>query len=318
MIKITSFYPFRSFLRVTQEFHEDKAIVKMKSLTFEREFEFEYKNVGEISDSFHTNNSQMNFGFWLLFFTGITLAIFCSFIYAHPILLRIEQLLYVCGLLLYFTGFKKSWWIYFSDMNEKALTYTKQTSQNRDLIPQAIEIIRSKSENLEEISAANPFLNEQPAFEHVAYNFSNWMKTTDRFYEHEIIGFQKSIFEESAYKIKYSHLSGKIHREKSSDEIWGWVLTIVTLLVSIIGGFYFGFGIFLRIPISFNYLYTMLAFVTLLLISLLFGFVKREVIGFYNKNGIVEYWTHLNRTNKANFERIIEFVQSKIPAEENQ
>jgi hypothetical protein len=120
-------------------------------------------------------------------------------------------------------------------MNEKALTYTKQTGQNRDLIPQAIEMIRNKSKNLEEISAAPPFLNEQPAFEHAAFNFSNLVKTADRFYENEIIGFQKSIFEESVYKIRHM----------------------------------------------------MLALLALFLISLLFRFVKRDVIGFYNKDGNV-------------------------------
>jgi len=303
-------------LRVTQEFHEDKAVVKMKSLTFEREFEFEYKDVGEISDAFYTNNSQMNFSFWLLFFTGVTLSVFCKFIYANPILLRIEQILYVCGLLLYFTGFKKSWWIYFSDKNGKALTYIKQTSQNRDLIPQAIDMVRKGSENLEEISAANPFPEQQPEFEHIAFNFSDLVKTTDRFYENELTGFQKNLFEESVYKVKYSGLSGKIYRGKSSDEIESWILTIVTLLVSIIGGFYFGFGIFLGMSISLNYLYTILVLYALVLISLSFRLVKRDVIGFYDQNGNIEYWTHINRNNKGKAEKIIEFVQSKILTEE--
>ena len=316
MIKISSFYPFRNFLRVIQEFQEDKAIVKMKSLTFEREFEFEYKDVGEISDRFYANNSQMNFGFWLLFGTGVSLSVFCRFIYANPILLRIEQILYVCGLILYFTGFKKSWWIYFLDKNDRILTYIRQTSQNLNLIPKAIEMIRNRSESLEEISAANAFPEGKPAFEHIAYNFSDWMKTTDKFYEDEIIGFERSIFSESVYKVKYGGLSGKIYRGKSSDEIDSWVLTIVTLLVSIMGGFYFGFGIFLGIGLPANYLYIIFTLYALVIISISFRFVKREVIGFYDKNGNIEYWTHTNRTNKDKVEKIIEFVQSKIFTEE--
>src|SRR5688572_11377162 len=109
MIKITSFYPFRNLLRVTQEFREDKVIVSMKSLTFENDFDFEYKEVGEISDAFYANGNQMDFSYGLLAITAFTLPLFYDFIYAHPMLLRIEQALIVTGVLLYITGFKKSW-----------------------------------------------------------------------------------------------------------------------------------------------------------------------------------------------------------------
>jgi len=49
MIKITSFYPFQNFMRITQDFYEDKAVVEIKSLTLEHEYEFEYKDVFRIA-----------------------------------------------------------------------------------------------------------------------------------------------------------------------------------------------------------------------------------------------------------------------------
>jgi hypothetical protein len=52
-----------------------------------------------------------------------------------------------------------------------------------------------------------------------------------------------------------------------------------------------------------------------LIISWFLRFVKREVFGFYNKNGQIEYWAYVNRRDKEKVEKIIEFVKSRIPAE---
>ena len=48
MIKTTSFYPFMNFLSITQEFYEEKAVVRIKSIKHEREYEFAYKDIEEI------------------------------------------------------------------------------------------------------------------------------------------------------------------------------------------------------------------------------------------------------------------------------
>lgn len=317
MIKISSFYPFASLLKVTQEFYDEKALVKMKSLTYEREFEFEYKDVGEISDRFFINSSQNNFGFWLLFSImlefSLLVSVFYNFAATHLVLLRIGQILYVCGLILYITSFKKSWHIYISDRNDNILTYMKLTPHNQDRITQVINAIKNKSENVQEFSAASPFPEEKAAFEHTYYNPSEMETTIDRFYENEIIGFEKSIFSERIYDIQYSRLSGKIYRGKLGNDIWGTVLNVVTLLVSIIIGFFLGFGITLGIPISMNLAYAVLGLYALVLISLPIKFIKREVIGLYDKNGNILYWTYLNRANKDKVEEIIKFIQSRIP-----
>lgn len=317
MIRTTSFYPFMNLLHITQEFHEDKAIVKTKSLKHEREFEFSYKDIEEISDSFSPNNSQGNFGFWMIVSAAFSLGVFNFFISRYPFLLHIVQVIFTCGILLLATSFKKTWRIFFSDNNGNVLTAIKQTPKNRDLIPQIMEMIRANSNRLQEISVTNPFPEEPASLELVYYNLSDWVKTTDKFYEDKVIGYQKTIFEEGVYQVKYSQLSGEVYRGKTSIEVWGWSLTLFTLIASLIGGFLFGFGIKLDITLLRGGLYTIYVFLSLFLLSLPISLIKRDTIGFYNKNGKIEYWAQLNKKDKNKLEEIIKFVQSKIIANQN-
>lgn len=113
MIKLTAFYPFSNFLRVTQEFYEDSAIVKSKSLTFESEFNFKYEDVGEISDGFYISKDQQSFGGVLTAITGT----FLFALYGNLLWLRIGQLLFIIGLLLLITSFIRSWYIFIIDKN---------------------------------------------------------------------------------------------------------------------------------------------------------------------------------------------------------
>jgi len=315
MIKITSFYPFQNLLRVTQEFYEDKAIVKWKSLTIEREFE--YKDVAETSDSFGPDGGQNNFGFWTIIFIPLGLALLSFLGKTHSILFQLVQILYICGLVLYITSFKKNWRINFYDKNDNVLTTIKQNSQNRDLVPQVIEMIKAKSSDVREISATSPFPEKPATFELVRYNISDLVTTSERFYENELIGFQKDLFHESVYRLSYDRLSSKVFRGKLSLEIWGWALTYWILFNSSVIGLYFGLGLrpekyFLLIAC-----YIFLAVQVLLIISLPLNLIKRNTIGLYDKIGHVGYWTFSDKKNKDKIERIIEFIQSKIPIEEN-
>lgn len=309
MIKLTSFYPFSNFLKVTQEFHEDKAIVKIKSLNAEREFEFDYKDVTEISDAFLISSSQNTFSFWLLAMTAFVLSLFCNLIYSNLILFRLTQIIYVCAILLYVTSFIKSWHIYFRDKNDNLLTSVKQTRRNQDSILKIVEIIRNKSENVREISSANPFPEAKPSFEHTEYDIPNIKKTTERFYENEILGFQKNMAGEYVYRIKYSTLSRKVYRGKESNQIWGWVLTIFVLIISVLSGFSLGF----RIDLGTIYLYIIYVLLGILAISFMLSFVKREAIGLYDLNGNVAHSIWVNRSNKEKVEEIVKFIKSKIP-----
>jgi hypothetical protein len=309
MIKITSFYRFQNFLKVTQEFDEDKVVVKMKSLTFESEDEFEYKDVGEISDGFYASNN--NFGFWLTISTVWPLILFFYWFHESPSWLRIVQILFVSGILLYAISFIKSRHIFISDKNRNTLTRIHQTYKNRELVLRAIEMIRSKSEKAEEITTANPFPLDLPAFEHQYTIFSNLKKTIDKFYQTELIGHEKSIYGKGAYKIKYDLLNGKVYRGKVSVDIWEFTFSWCVLAFAILAGIHLGFPV----PIGEYTLYISYVLIGILIIPWLLRFIKREVFGFYNKNGQIEYWAYINRRDKEKVEKIIEFVKSRIPAE---
>ena len=311
MIKLTSFYPFENFLRVTQEFYDDKAIVKTKSLRFERGYEFNYKDVGEISDAFLGSNRQSDFSFWLLAYTSFALTVFHKEIYNYLFLLRTAQALYICALFLFATSFIRSWHIEFSDKDDNYLTRIKQTRFNRHQIAQVMEIVKNKSKDIQEITVTNPFPKEQPRFEHIAYDDLGTTKTIERFYENELLGLVKSISGEHAYRINYKQLSGKVYRGKMGNDAWTSLLTIFTFAISVIGGFVFGF----RIYPSLFFAYIIVALAVILAISSILYFVKQEAIGLYDTKGNVEYWTWVNKLNKENIEEIIKFIQSKIPAE---
>jgi len=311
MVKLSSFFPFSSFLRITQEFHEKKAFVKMKSLTYEREFEFEYKDVGEISESLFAQHNQMTFGAALLALVAATLTVGNCLIYTYPVLLRIGQVLYGCGVLLWITGFRKSWHVQIADKNDTILTYIEENRQNRGLVRQAIETIKSNSENAKEVSAANPFPEEKPAFEHIYYEPAELRKTIDRFYENEIIGFQQGIGAQSVYLIKYSQLNGNIYRGKSGSDLLGPTLTTVILVMSIVVGFVAGFSPAFQ-DLSLDLGYFVIVLFALGFIAWLLGFIKREMIGLYGKNGNVTYWTYVNSSNKEKVEEIIRFIQSRV------
>jgi len=88
MIELTSFYPLQNFPKVSEEYFEDRAILKAKSLSFEQDFDFEYKDVVQITGAFRSTYNQITFGFYLL------LAVFNNYIYNHQTLLRIGQIAY--------------------------------------------------------------------------------------------------------------------------------------------------------------------------------------------------------------------------------
>lgn len=312
MIKITSFNPFRNFLRITQEFHEDKVFVRMKSLSIERNIEFNYEEVGEIRDGFYTSKDQRSFGFFTVLILSMLLTAFCRWLINNPIWLLILQILFISGILLYILSYFKKWNIVIVDKKGITLSYLQRSFfSNNTSIVEALEKINSKSKNVDELFTAAPFPMDSPIFEHNYFRFSYLDKTVDYFYEDEVIGLQRGVFGEEAYKSKYSNLSGDIYKGKESDGLqwlifeWGfWALAIIY-------GLKYGFGVQIGItPLYFLFIMGIL-FAAAWIISL----KKRDVVGFYNKNGQIEYWAYFNQRDNEKVEKIIEFVKSRIPAE---
>lgn len=311
MIKITSFHPFSNILRITQEFDEDKVVVKSKSLTFEREIEFKYEDVNEISDAFMAQNAQQSFGFSVTLITGMLLYILCPWLYENLFWLRIGQLFFIAGLLLYIISFVRNWYIFIYDKNGNALTIIRQTRDNKSLVLQAIEKIKEKSNNLEEMTSAEAFPHKKSVFDYSYFKFDDLRRLTDKFYENEIIGVDKGINGESSYKIKYSDLTGKVYKEKKNNDLSKLVFPCCVLIFAISYGLIFGFNINLYV----SPLYILYTLIIAVLVSALLGYIKREIFGFYTKDGNIGYWAYINKNEKEKVGKIIEYVQSRIPAE---
>lgn len=311
MIKITSFHPFSNFLRRTQEFQENKASVQIKSFTFEREFEFEYKDVAEISCEDSASEDQVNFGFNLLVIGEAFLVLF-YILDIDSVLLQFAQAIYVLAAVLLFTGFIKNRYYYFSDRNEKHITSIKMTRKNRSLIKNAIQLIKSKSESIREFTPEKPFPEIKPIFEIMEYDTPNYFKKSiERLYENELIGYEKNMVSESVYSVKYCLLNREVYRGKRGNNSWDIVVWATLILSSIIVDIYIMSDFFSKTTLFF----TLAVLGILLAISFLLQFVKYEVVGLYDKSKDIAYWTWVNNSNREKVEEIIEFIQSKIPAE---
>lgn len=312
MIKLTAFYPFSNFLRVTQEFYDDKAIIKSNSLKSEYDFEFKYEDVGEISDAFYGSNGQLNFSFWSLVVINLILTFFCSWLYDNITWLRIGQLLFITCLFLFLSSFIRKRYIYLLDKNKNVLVSIMETRKNRDTVKKIIEIIKRKSEIVNEISTLTPFPKINFEFEYNYIDISNIEKSTDRFYEDKIIGFQKSITGKSAYEVPYNRLSGEFERWKISNDVFSLALSIFLILQAISSGLYFGFGIRYG---GISLLQITYSLIVLLVVSFIINFIKIEAFTLYDKNGQVAYWAYINKNEKEKVEKIIEYVKSRIPEE---
>ncbi len=311
VIKITSFYPLQNLLRVTQEFYEERAVVKVKSLTYEREFEIDYMTLGEISDKYHVNENQIGFGFSLLAIITFILIFFYNNIHENLILLRITQMLYAGGVVIFALGFIKGWQINLSDKKGNILTSIKQTNKNAGLISQALELITNKNGEVREITAADPFPDQPHVFEHVEYDMGDFSKTINRFYEDRLITFYQTLLKEVVYTVPYSQLSGKVFRGKVSAIPWFSYFCNFLYVGIIIIGLDLVFNIGIGINIFTFYKVGLIVF----FIFFLLRYVKHEIVGFYDHDENIVFASIVNGKNKVDLERIIHFIGMKTASQ---
>jgi hypothetical protein len=312
MIKITSFFLFSNFARVTQEFHEDKASIKIKTLIAKREFEFEYKEVTKITSKKIPYGNQQSFG---LILNGIVLfgfAIFPKFLYANPILLQVVRVLFVIGVILLLTSYIKRKVIFFIGKDNRILTSIRTTRKNQNLIKEVIELVKNKSENLEEILCEKTFPKTDPIFELIEHDMLDYLRISlVRFYENELIGLQKSIIEESTTNVRYVQLNGRVYRGKHRKDSWDSAFFVTLMFLCIIVNFYSVFNVLSRTA----FLFISAIPGTALVIFFFLIFVRWEYIGLYDTTNKMVYWTWVTKSNREQVEKIIEFILSKIPAE---
>lgn len=313
MIKITSFYLFQNFLRITQRFYEEKAIVTVKSLTVEREFEFEYKDVGKIYQDKTSSTSQIEFAFGAIAFFLVLSVFFLDNLLKNSILLNVLQILVTTIALLFITGFIKYRYYTFLDDDNKVITYIKNSHKNRDAIKKIIELVKRKSNSVDELNSDNPFPNKNHKIELIDYDVPRYFsKCTTRFYEHELITTVRSLVEDSLSKVTYEQLNGKVSQGKEANDGWDsafWIILVFAGLMTLID---IVFNIFPKTI----FIHTLLSLGILLVISLLMKYKKQEIAGFHDKTNKIMYWTWVKKSNKEKIEEIIKFVKSNIPQEE--
>ncbi|HRJ76331.1 MAG TPA: hypothetical protein PLX90_10045, partial [Anaerolineales bacterium] len=112
-------------------------------------------------------------------------------------------------------------------------------------------------------------------------------------------------------KIKFNSLTGEVFRGKTGNDLFSFVAPLTFLIYSILLGLRFGFGVNLYI----STLYILYISIASIIISALLGYIKREVFGFYDKDGEIQYWAYVNKNEKEKVEKIIEYVKSRVPKE---
>jgi hypothetical protein len=313
MIKITSFYPFSNLMRVTQEFYEDKVDVKTKSLVSERNFSFSYTEVAEISCAKYRLSNQWMWGFGLigLAFWILLMLDLLSF---NQSVYTTAKVIYILGLIIYLISFAKKKIYYFSDKNDNVITSIIWSNKNKEKISQVVELTKNKSEHVSILTIDNPFPKKEPIYELVNYDVPNYFnKSVARYYEDEIIEVNTALNGDNVLRIKYLELRKNFRRGKSGNEEWLSVFWEIMAFAGVFAGLHIFLDLFSnKVFLFFVYILGVTAVITIIL-----RFVKQEMVGFANINGNGGYWTWVSKSNKDKIEKIIEFIQSKIPAEGN-
>jgi hypothetical protein len=237
MIKLTSFYPFPSWLRVTQEFGNDKIIVKQKSLTAEVEFDVKYDQISSINYIARSNASHTTAALMIVGALSAAISVyFYEPLHNSPILLIVMQVLFPLIILFALLGFRKSMYCYLADKTGGALMTIKMDYGNITNINSAIEFIKQKNLNVEELDTDEPFPDSKATYELIEYNFPDFVsKSTIRFYETELIDYESSLVEESIRKVKYESIHQIIHAKKGNDS-WGIISSYFFVLTFVISG----------------------------------------------------------------------------------
>lgn len=316
MIQINSFLPMDNFTRRVWEFREDKIVVKTKSLTAEVEKEIKYERIKFI----RTKKSADLRWLWIPFFTFCILSIALMglgyFHLINPTLRLLEKVIGAIALLLMLPSFRKHEFYYFLDAQKYHLANVKiDNDMKRVQIVDAINLIKQKTEIINEIYLGDPLPNTPPAFEIVEYDFPDFLnKSTTRFYDDKIIETHKSIVEESARVTKYSEYNGKTRIERVGNDNWNYVWCYWMLFVAIAG---FSFSIFFPKQISGNSLFAGLFFGGLaLLVPLYFlKYIKSEFLVFNDKNDDGILGIGINKKNREELNQIAEFIKGKVESQ---
>jgi hypothetical protein len=317
MIKLTSSYPLQSFLRITQEFHEDKIIVRKKSLTAEVEFDIDYNQIADIRFISQASGDLTFTGFMLIGLLSIFSVFFYKALYGNLVLLTIVQFLLPIAAFLYFMGFIiKRLYCQILDHQGNFITGIKLDRANADDIYAAIELIKQKSNRtIEELDISEPFPETKSIHELIEYDIPDFIsKSTIRLYETELIDYEKSLVLETVKKVKYCDVHQFAHGKIGNNQ-WG---TISLHLLMLASGFVASRCIY-AFPQALSQVIRQSTVPLILAFSLpmLLMFVKEDVIYLLNNKNLTLNYVKFNKSNKKKVKQILEFISSNSPAKAN-
>lgn len=311
MIKLTSFYPFQSWLRVTHEFHDDKIVIKQKSPTSEIEYDVNYKQIAGVEFIARGNDKHVTTGLLIVGALSLMFIFFREVLYRNPAILTFMQVIFPLAILFSLLGFRKGSYCTFSNSEHGVLTIARMSYADITDVDSAIELIKQKNPNIYELDTSEPFPNTKPLYELVEYNLPDFMsKSTIRFYETELIDYESSLVEESIRAVKYDSIR-QIIRARGGNNSWATISSYAFLFTFILSGIRFLYDLPQTIDqIILNLFWPLITISTLL--SLLKYFKKEFVYLVDSENNTLEY-TAVSRNNKEKVERILEFIKSRIP-----
>ena len=311
MLRLTSFFPMASFLKVELEFGDEIINHKFKSLKEEGQIEIPYSKIAHIQFSNYVDTRWLTTGFAFAITGALLVAVLFDFfpqICGNLDVYWVGRIIFLLGIPLYLPGFIKRDFCSFLDKDRNYLAGITITDKNLDDVYEAIEFVEAKTTI---ISETHPNLfdqNKDPKFELITYRLPNYFyKNTTLFYDDKILDIEKSLVTELASEYKYNDLMPKITISKHGDTSWN---TVAFYIIGI--GVVLSLGLDLFFPSAQIGLTPMWISAGFAIISILLAYVKNEVIFFYDKNDNVALSLNIPRGKKQSVEEIIQFIKMRI------
>ena len=309
MIKIKSFVPTNNFSRIYWEFFDDYMIAKMKSLTIEYERDIRYEKINSIQSKRMVELDWIRAtAFTLILLEIVSLGLGWLDI-SIPII--IKKTLAVCALLMLFPVFLRYEYYSFYDADNNFLASIKVNRKTKQLLLDAIKLIKQKTNITSEIYFDDALPSNKPNFQFSNFDFADFLnRETIMIYDDQIINIEKSLVEEITTITKFSGLSGKTKFAKLGNNNWDtfssyWLFTVcITIIIM---------AIFFSEQVKGNDLAFSLSIGSLALtlpLSLL-SFIKGDILVFYDKQDNSIFWTRVNRRNRDKLNNIVEFIKDR-------
>ncbi len=311
MITFKTFSFTKNITRRIWEFGDDKIKIHTKSLNSEFDIEIKYEEIKFVETKLIRNSDWAWIAFMLLSGFYIIRLFLRSFSLYQPTSLIPEKIVVTIALFLFIPIFWKKETYSFLDINKYILTTFSASKNNRNILLNAIDLVRKKASLIEEIHFSDPLPIAPPIHELSEYNFPDYIKKNVlRFYDDKVIIKRTSLVEERTLVIEYDEITSN-KKFKSVNRAWGniwsywliFVFTLSSLLTAWFPQFVHGNVLLAQI---------LLGCLALLIPLFLLGYLKQEYLGYFDKDDVLVLWTRINNKNQEKVEQIAEFIKGKI------